>query len=424
MLKTIISNSPALLAFMVAAQIRLSKPQRQHVLNVVDGLVVGEGEKNLSALSRLFVTEPDPKAVADTFRESPWTAESIRSPLKRFLVNTAFKLAQATGLEHLVFLSIDDSLAVKDKATRHLEAVDWHHDHTESTPKKPVYKNGTVFVLCRLHVGPFNFTVDLRVYLREKTVRRLNRKRPKDRRLKFRSKYSLAREMLAELESLIPDGYPVYVLFDSWYASAKLIKWCRRRNWHVICALKSNRCLNGEQVGTHNQLLKHQRYLRVTLTAADNRSRTYLVRQVDGRLNDIPYDVRVFISKHSRRDRRPRYFMSTDLSLSAYQVLSRYMKRWPCEVANLYLKTRLGLADFRLRSFESIEKFLVLTWLALAFLEWRLATTQQPYTRNLADVIRLQRHEHARRTLRAACQMAIQTGDVDPVLDRFAPAFT
>ena len=116
--------------------------------------------------------------------------------------------------------------------------------------------------------------------------------------------------------------------------------------------------------------------------------------------------------------------MSTDLSLSAYQVLSRYMKRWPCEVANLYLKTRLGLADFRLRSFESIEKFLVLTWLALAFLEWRLATTQQPYTRNLADVIRLQRHEHARRTLRAACQMAIQTGDVDPVLDRFAPAFT
>jgi hypothetical protein len=140
MLKTIISNSPALLGFVTALQIKLSKPQRQHVLNVVDGLVVGEGEKNLSALSRLFVTEPDPKAVADTFRESPWTAEMIRSALKRFLVNTAFKLAQATGTEHLVFLSIDDSLAVKDKATRHLEAVDWHHDHMASTPRKPVYK--------------------------------------------------------------------------------------------------------------------------------------------------------------------------------------------------------------------------------------------------------------------------------------------
>lgn len=424
MLKTIISNSPALLAFIAALQMRLSKPQRQHVLNVVDGLVVGEGEKNLSALSRLFVAEPDPKAVADTFRESPWTAEMIRQALRQFLVKSAFKLAQAVGAEHLVYLSIDDSLTVKDKATRHLEAVDWHHDHTESTPKKPVYKNGTVFVLCRLHVGSFSFTVDLRVYMREKTVRRLNRKRPKDKRLKFRSKYSLARAMLAEMETLIPDGYPVYVLFDSWYASAKLIKWCRRRDWHVICALKSNRCLNGENVRTHNQHLKHQRYTRVTLTAADNRSRTYLVRQVDGHLNDIRCAVRVFISKHSRRDRRPRYFMSTDLSLSAYQVLSRYMKRWPCEVANLYLKTRLGLGDFRMRSFESIEKFFVLTWLALVFLEWRLATTQQPQTKNLADVIRLQRHEHARRTMRAACQMAIQTGDVDSVLGRFAPALT
>ena len=116
--------------------------------------------------------------------------------------------------------------------------------------------------------------------------------------------------------------------------------------------------------------------------------------------------------------------MSTDLSLSAYQVLPRYMKRWPCEVANLYLKTRLGLGDFRVRSFESIEKFFVLTWLALAFLEWRLAVSQQPQTKNLADVIRLQRHEHARRTLRAACEMAIQTGDVDSVLQRFAPALT
>ncbi len=46
--------------------------------------------------------------------------------------------------------------------------------------------------------------------------------------------------MLAELEPLIPDGYPVYVLFDSWYASAKLIKWWRREgdllveNWIPI----------------------------------------------------------------------------------------------------------------------------------------------------------------------------------------------
>jgi hypothetical protein len=50
MLKTIVTNSPALLAFIAALQITLSKPQGQHALNVVDGLIVGEGSKTLSAL--------------------------------------------------------------------------------------------------------------------------------------------------------------------------------------------------------------------------------------------------------------------------------------------------------------------------------------------------------------------------------------
>jgi hypothetical protein len=315
-------------------------------------------------------------------------------------------------------------MAVKDKATRHLEGVDWHHDHSESWPKHQVYKNGMTFLLLRLHIGPFSFTVDMRLYLREKTVRRLNRKRPKGKRLRFRSKISLARMMLNEIAPLIPDDYPVYVLFDSWYAAAKLIKRCRRRKWHVICALRSNRGLNGVQLKVHNRRLRHKRYTRVRLTAADKKHfRTYLVRSITGRLNDVPGEVRVFISKRHHRDRKPRYFMTTDLSLSALRALSWYQKRWPCEIANFYLKTRLGLADFRLRSFEAIEKFHLVCWLALAFLEWRLATGQSQF-KNLADVIRHERHDHALQTLRAACEMAIQTSDVDLVMERFAPALT
>jgi hypothetical protein len=49
MLKTIIRNSPALLAFIATLQIALTKPQRQHVLNVVDSLIVGE--TNLSIVA-------------------------------------------------------------------------------------------------------------------------------------------------------------------------------------------------------------------------------------------------------------------------------------------------------------------------------------------------------------------------------------
>ena len=46
MLKTIIHNSPQLVAFLLALNLKLSRPQFQHVLTVADGLIVGEGDKN------------------------------------------------------------------------------------------------------------------------------------------------------------------------------------------------------------------------------------------------------------------------------------------------------------------------------------------------------------------------------------------
>jgi hypothetical protein len=41
--------------------------------------------------------------------------------------------------------------------------------------------------------------------------------------------------------------------------------------------------------------------------------------------------------------------MSTDLTCSAQQALQGDSGRWQIEVGNFYLKTQLGLSDFRLR---------------------------------------------------------------------------
>jgi hypothetical protein len=55
--------------------------------------------------------------------------------------------------------------------------------------------------------------------------------------------------MLLELKAVVPKGWKVYVLFDSWYASAKLLKFIRKqgKSWYTLCAIKSNRTLNGVQ---------------------------------------------------------------------------------------------------------------------------------------------------------------------------------
>jgi Transposase DDE domain len=421
LLKLIVQHSPKLLTFLCGLQLRLSKPQLQHVLRLADALIVSEARhKTLAGLYRLIVDAPDPSNGADTLRLSPWTAEDLRAPMRHFIVADLVAYAQETD-NWMLYVSLDDSLGEKDKGTRHLEAVDYHHDHTKQQgPKKPYYTNGTVHVEVRLELGARAYAYDWRLYLREKTVRRLNRQRPTEQRLHFRKKTSLARDMLGELQRLLPPGFKVSVLFDSWYASNSLLKFCRRQAWHVICAIKSNRKLGDKKLCQWPKAQRHQRYQRVELRMTDGRQRTYLVRTLQGKLNKLPFEVCILISQRHHRDKHPKYFLCTDLSLSAQQILPMYQKRWPIEVDNFYVKQHLGLVDFRVQSYEATEKWFAVVFVALVFLQWRLhhAPTEERL-RSVAEVVRQHRYEHARTLLETACQEAAKLTDYLPVFKRF-----
>ena len=366
MLRRIVSNSVELVKFISELGLKLSRPQAAHVLNMADALLVSDEHKTVASLNRQLVDAKDDSSVVHSFRESPWQAQDIRGKVLVFLVRKSIALARRLGLEKVVSISIDDALLEKDSETRHLEGVDWHHDHNASSKKQAQYKNGSVFVICHLKIGFISFAINWRLYVREQTVRRINRQRSKAQRLKYQSKYRLARAMLAEIAPLLPADFQVYVLFDSWYSSAKLIRYCRRQDWHVIAGLKSNRCIDGKQVRQWNKDLRHKRYTQVRLTAADGSKTAYHVRTIQGRLNEVGFDVCVFISKRHPRSKSAAYFVCTDLSLSAQAGLVWYQDRWPTEVDNFYLKTRLGLGDYQMQRFEAIEKYHAVVFLALA----------------------------------------------------------
>ena len=93
---------------------------------------------------------------------------------------------------------------------------------------------------------------------------------------------------------------------------------------------------------------------------------------------------------------------------------------WSCEVANWYIAERLGWADCRLWRFESADKFLMVLWLALAYLELRYA--QANHFENLAAVIQQHRNDHAWHLLRKVCQLAMQSTDLSEVLEQFTIA--
>jgi hypothetical protein len=389
------------------------------MLNMVDALLVCEDKKTLAALQRQFIEAPDASNMADFLRISPWQANDVRTALRVDQVTWAIAQAEHTGAPKIIYINIDDSLGEKDKHTRHLEPVDWFHDHSESTKNKPRFKNAFCYLVCTLRIGKTVVTVDLRLYLRKKTVRRLNRHRSPNQRIPFRSKNSLALSILEALRPLLPKNWTIYVQFDSWYASERLIKYVRRRGWHANCGLKCNRKLNGKRIDQIAYALRHRRYTHARVTAADGNKTTYYVRHTTGRLTNVPYDVRVFFSKRHPREKSPAYFMSTDLTRTTQQVLQGYSWRWSCEVVNFYLKTQLGLADFRVQSYTAVDKYMVVVHLAWAYVERRFEEERSAQIKTYGDIIRQHRDEHAINWLKAAIEMAIETGDTDLVLTRF-----
>ena len=63
--------------------------------------------------------------------------------------------------------------------------------------------------------------------------------------------------------------------------------------------------------------------------------------------------------------------MSTDLTRLAQRALQGYGVRWSCEVVNFYLKTQLGLADFRVQSYQAVDKYMVVVLLTWVYVERR-----------------------------------------------------
>jgi hypothetical protein len=59
-------------------------------------------------------------------------------------------------------------------------------------------------------------------------------------------KHDLALQLLRKAQRL--GLQPEYVVFDSWYARARLLKYIREQGWQFVTRLKKNRSLNGKQL--------------------------------------------------------------------------------------------------------------------------------------------------------------------------------
>lgn len=91
MLTRIVHQSPALVTFCESLELPLTEPQKRHLINLADGILVTEGKKTLANIQHQFIEAPDPSNIADFLRISPWPTEDVRQRLQRFMVKRPWK---------------------------------------------------------------------------------------------------------------------------------------------------------------------------------------------------------------------------------------------------------------------------------------------------------------------------------------------
>jgi len=69
--------------------------------------------------------------------------------------------------------------------------------------------------------------------------------------------------------------------------------------------------------------------------------------------------------------------------------------RWSCKVLNLFLKNLLGLADFRVQTYQAVDKYMVTVLLTWAYVEQRFNQERSPQIKTYGDLIRRHRDKHA-----------------------------
>ncbi len=110
MFTRILHNSERLCTFFDQLELQLYRPQRQHILNMADALLVCEDDKTLAALQRQFVDAPDASNMADCLRISPWEADDVRTTLRAYQVAWVVAQAERAGAPKVIYLNLDDSI--------------------------------------------------------------------------------------------------------------------------------------------------------------------------------------------------------------------------------------------------------------------------------------------------------------------------
>lgn len=231
--------------------------------------------------------------------------------------------------------------------------------------------------------------------------------RPKQtcRRGEFRTRHEMAAEALALVRGWFSG--PILLLADGAYANASLAGPARKLDIHLVSRLRSDARLrepkprkrpkgkrgrkptHGPWLPRLSQLARQRSKFRKETAAIYGKTVTLRLREVVAWWPPLRCAVKVVIARDPKRPKRVAYLVTTDLALTALQVVEAFSRRWTVEQMFSVAKNQLGFDSAEVRKERSVVRHAAL---ALAMITWgevwtrrfRRYLSARPFTAKLA----------------------------------------
>lgn len=369
MLTTILNQNETIINYISELNLPYSSAIKNHMVNIVSGIIVTEGSKTISSVHNKITCNRDRSTGSRFLSSYSWNHEYVT---QERIFHAISEISNTCEDSDVGFLIIDDTLTKKNTSTKKIEGLDFHNSHADGN--KPKWSH--CLVTSHYKINDYSIPLDFRQYHRKESSKKLSKK--------FLDKNELAMELINEFTPVTKNNY---LLVDSWYTSAKILLHGLINGCHTIGRIKSNRVIY--PAGIKTNVKKFSSYISTNetslVTASNNK---YYVYRYEGKLNDIE-NVVVLISwtKNDLSD-NPAFIISTDVSLDNKAIISYYEKRWDIEVSYRYHKTALGFDEFQIQSLKSIHRYWSMIFLTYTFLEiFRVKCGKLYKFKNIGDVI-------------------------------------